>query len=622
MSGIVGLLNLDDGPIDAGRLESLTSAMQFRGPDARHTWNGGRIGFGQTTLQSVCDSGGEEHLCSLDDCLWIVADTRVDGQAELRDKLRAHGRDCRQSTSDARLILHAYAVWGDDCLEHIIGDFAFAIWDRRRCRLFCARDHLGVKPFFYARAGRSLVFGNTLDCLRAHPAVSGEIDERAIADFLLFGINQDPEASVFAAIRRLPAAHRLICSPGTMHVQRYWSLPPEGRVRYSDRRDYVDDFSARLDTAVADRLRSHRIGVLMSGGLDSTAIAASAKSLLAEQYPRFSLKAYACVYDRLFADDERRFAALAADALHIPIEYLVADEYALFEGWRTRELCPPEPADEPLAAIYLDQMQQMSAHCRVALTGWDGDALLSECPRRFGAVFRAPLHGVRRATDFIQRATKRYWRSRLGPRAATGKGNPGTDEALSAMPAWLDAGLVERLALPARWQAVQRARRACGRRHKGAYRVLGSPLLTNLLESYDPGVTRIPVEVRHPLLDVRVVEFVLSLPLTPWCIDKHLLRVAMRGRLPEAVRLRAKTPLAADPVLELLQRDGAHWVDGFTPAAALARFVRRSALPPIAGGRDSEQVWTDLRPLCLNFWLQRVTEPMKVSASEVLHEVA
>jgi asparagine synthase (glutamine-hydrolysing) len=191
MSGITGLLSLDGGPVDGQILSRLTGLMAFRGPDAQETWSGGRVGFGHTMLRTTFESQGERQPCSLDDDLWIVADARVDGRSELCRKLRSSGHDCHQSATDAELILHAYRAWGDECVRHLLGDFVFAIWDASRERLFCARDHFGVKPFFYARAGNCLVFSNTLNCVREHPGVSDELNDRAIADFLLFGMNQD-----------------------------------------------------------------------------------------------------------------------------------------------------------------------------------------------------------------------------------------------------------------------------------------------------------------------------------------------------------------------------------------------------------------------------------------------
>ena len=154
------------------------------------------------------------------------------------EALTAAGRRALLPASDAELILEAYRAWGDECVAHLLGDFAFATWDAARRRLFCARDHFGVRPFYYARAGEPLVFGSSLDELRRRPGVSGRLHEPAIADFLLFGYNQDPEATTFADIRSLAPGHSLVYEDGKVRTRRVLDaarrngvLPAGGGVR-------------------------------------------------------------------------------------------------------------------------------------------------------------------------------------------------------------------------------------------------------------------------------------------------------------------------------------------------------------------------------------------------------
>src|SRR5262249_25439910 len=182
--------------------------MTFRGPDARHTWVNGMVGFGHTLLKTTEESNREHQPLTVDGKAWIVADVRIDARADLIMHLEDRGECVEDGTTDAELVLHAFRVWGEDCVDHLLGDFAFAVWDRPRRRLFCARDQLGVKPFFYAHVGETVIFSNTLDCIRRHPAVSEKLNELAIGDFLLFGLNQDLTTTSFADIRRLPPAHR------------------------------------------------------------------------------------------------------------------------------------------------------------------------------------------------------------------------------------------------------------------------------------------------------------------------------------------------------------------------------------------------------------------------------
>ena len=139
-----------------------------------------------------------------------------------------------------------------------------------------------------------------------------------------------------------------------------------------------------------------------------------------------------------------------------------------------------------------------------------------------------------------------------------------------------------------------------------AYRRLAKAPWSWYFESFDPGVTRIPVEGRYPFLDVRLVSYLLAIPPIPWFIDKQLLRVAMRVVLPDPVRLRPKAALAGDPLRAQLREANVQWLDRFDATPELARFVDRTAVPQLAGGCDGHDPWLHVRPLCLNYWLRRV----------------
>src|SRR3990172_1680840 len=279
MSGIVGIFNLDGAPIDRIVLDRLTNALRFRGPDFQRTWFRGPIGFGHTLLRSTTDAGDEQQPLGLGGSTWIVADARIDCRRDLIHAFESHGQRDLADTADSELILRAYHVWGEKCVEHLLGDFAFAVWDASRRRLFCARDQSGVKPFFYAHIGPLFIFSNTLDCLRLHPAVSDRLNDLSIADFLMFDVIQDTAATAFADIHRLPAAHALVCEPQRLFIRRYWEPSLATPVHYRRPADYIERFNELLDQSVADRFRTESACVFMSGGLDSPTVAASATPL-------------------------------------------------------------------------------------------------------------------------------------------------------------------------------------------------------------------------------------------------------------------------------------------------------------------------------------------------------
>jgi asparagine synthase (glutamine-hydrolysing) len=302
MSGIVGVVHFDGEPVDRRLLKRMTGFMALRGPDAQEIWIDRNAGFGHTLLKTTDESESERQPFTLDGRAWIVADARVDARNDLIRKLKARGHEnLSADATDVEFILRAYLVWGEDCVEHLLGDFAFAIWDGPKEKLFCARDHLGVKPFFYAHLGQKLIFSNTLDCIRQHPAVSERLNDVAIADFLLFDLNQEQATTSFADIQRIPPAHVGRWSAGGMQLHRYWTLPIDEPVFFRRDDDYVDHFKELLDQAIDDRLRTKKIAVFMSGGLDSPAITATACRMLRDRSQDGEVRAFTTVIEGLTA---------------------------------------------------------------------------------------------------------------------------------------------------------------------------------------------------------------------------------------------------------------------------------------------------------------------------------
>jgi asparagine synthase (glutamine-hydrolysing) len=605
MSGIVGIVNLDGKPIDRELLRRMTDSMAYRGPDAQEIWIDGHVGFGHTMLRTTFESEHDHQPCSLDGQVWITADARIDARDDLIRQLRSKGRQIQKSVTDVELTLHAYHVWGDDCVQHLIGDFAFAIWEGPQQRLFCARDHFGVKPFYYANLANYLVFSNTLDCLRLHPAVSDELNDLAIGDFLLFGYNQEPFTSTFADIQRLPAAHYLTWSEGVFRLKHYWTLPTDGHIRYKRSSEYVDHFRELLQRAVDDRIRADHVGISMSGGLDSSTVAATAKEL-SRRGGSLDLRAFTMVYDRLISDQERYYSGLVAKALSIPIRYLVLDDYALYERWDEPELRCPEPNDFPLTAHVLDHLTRIAAHSRVMLSGDGGDPVLLHSRLYFDET----LKNFRLGT-ILACIGRHLWLFKRFPRI-------GFHSVLSDMlglsrppwrppyPIWLNDSFAARLDLRARYEQRSKEPEPVHPTRPEAYRSLTDHCWQNSFERADPGWTCVPVEGRYPFFDLRLVNYLLAIPPIPWFVSKDLLRASTRGILPEPIRLRPKTPLAEDPLLKRLQHRDVDWIDHFDSTPELAEYVDRNRVPTVAGANDCDQYWVNMGPLSLNYWLKNL----------------
>ena len=453
-------------------------------------------------------------------------------------------------------ILNAYQKWGDDCVHHLFGDFAFAIWDDRKQRYFCARDHFGVKPFYYTHIDNEFAFSSSLNELRLNPRVSNELNEIAVGDYLLFGVNQNLSTTIFKDIQRLPPGHTLTIDKGSITKRRYWTPDPSAEVRFRDPRSYVERFSELLAQAVRDRVTNDRVAISMSGGLDSTSLAAIARSLNKDVH------AFAVVYDNLIPDEERHYSTLAANHLGIPITHLSADRYDLFDG----EMDQPEPFRiSALTGQFNDLLRLCADFSPIMLTGYDGDAFMSlPQPSRF-------------------KGTKSRIKRLLRKEAMNTEGLPFS---------WLDESFAKRTHLSERWNqpSIEPASPS-------------NPIWTALFEGYDRSSTKLNLEVRHPFIDVRLVEFLSSIPVSPWRTKKHILREAMKDKLPAAVLNRRKTPLLVDPALQLVRRGSVRCLESFEVSPQLRAFVNLKRRRSLADEETSDALWANLRIFALNYWL-------------------
>jgi asparagine synthase (glutamine-hydrolysing) len=466
--------------------------------------------------------------------------------------------------------------------------------------LFCARDHFGVRPFYYSRTAHRLVFGNTLSAVRLHPSVPAELDESAIADFLLFAERRDPSSTVFAGIRRLPQAHSLVCTPGRFQVRRYWTFPQEDEIRYPRVAAYADHFRSVLERAVRDRCRASRVSVLMSGGLDSTAVAALARGFA-------GATAVTHVYDYLLPDPERHYAGLAAAELKIPSRLIPADAYGLYDPCEDAAHACPEPVNEPLWAIFREEFRTAAQSSRVVLTGEAGDEVLrpssdalQQCllEKRFPALMdylawhvlclgRIPRLGFR--TLLRRRPTQhRSW--------------------IPPYPRWLRPRYEIDMDLRGRWNDYWAPRPLRHSRKPEAYSYLFEQSWgAGGLDGYDAEYHRAAVEVRHPFLDTRVVRLALRLPSIPCCIAKRVLRQAMKDLLPGPILRRPKTAMVCDPIIARIAR-GAQLGQPWLGAARLREYADAGKVSESLRTPELGNIWYDCHPVSLGYWMAAGTK--------------
>ncbi|HEV2315101.1 MAG TPA: asparagine synthase-related protein [Candidatus Acidoferrales bacterium] len=605
MSGIVGIAYSDGRPVDSDLLRRMTNWLSFRGPDAQEIWTDGPVGLGHALLSHANNSEPERQPATLDGRTWIVADARLDARRELVDALRSSGREVNLSDADPQLLLHAYEAWGEACLDHLLGDFAFAIWDAKRAQLFCACDHFGIRPFYFAEVDHSFIFSNTLDCLRLHPPVSDRLNDAAIADFLLFGMNYDPASTSFADIHRLPRAHFLRWSHSGIYLREYWRPPTDGAIHYQRRREYIEHFGELFKSAVEDRLRTNKAGILLSGGLDSSSVAAVAHELHKEKYPALELHAFTSIHQNVSSDSDPSAARAVASAFQIPLHFSVVDSVGILDGWDDPNMHWPEPIAYPFPSTLTGEFKAIAAKVNVLFSGEGIDNLMEfEMIQHLSHLWREGRSG-RALADLAEHVLRRF-------QAPDGLRGPlrrmrrlfSPRESRASFPDWIQPDLAARFNLQARWSSpLDNLPWNTHPRHPRGYASLFLPQWDFLFRMENPGTTHQPVEVRYPFLDLRLVNFLLALPSMPWFFRKYLLRETMRGRLPEAIRLRPKTPSPFHPLLAALKCDETEPLVKMQPAHQLKHYINGSPASLLRPDMNEEEAELKINPACLNFWL-------------------
>ena len=604
MSGILTIVRTDGAPIEPSVATALMPSLAVRGPDGHSTCCRGNVALGHALLRTQVDQEDCQPL-TLDGHTWIVADARLDARSDVIAQLGLD-RHLASAASDAELMLRAYLKWDAACINQLLGDFGFAIWDARSSRLFVARDHLGVKPLYYARIGRWLVISSVLECVRMHPSVrQGELDDVAIADFLLFGHKADDGTTAFHDIHRVPPAHTLTWSPSGMRVQRYWELPVEEPIYCADA-EYAEQFTSLLDRAVADRLRTNRVAIFLSGGIDSTALAATAVRELGNAE---AVRGFTFVRGCLFDDDEGHQASIAARELGITAQCYDVDGQAGWPYFMATAIPEPLP-DASEAGEKARAHADMAMHSAVALFGEGPDNVMHyEWEAYIRHLWRG--HQWRRlSADFVRfvRHHKRLPAAAIWRLGAHRTDNPDT----APLPRWIAPSLVDRLHLRERWQRVMRGPRPSPHPTKPmAYWSLLNPLWHVVFDRVDPAYTGVPLDVRHPYLDLRLLRFLLRVPAIPWARDKHLFRYALTDRLPATIRSRPKTPLKGDPDYERGRRFG---LPPVRDSEALARYGCAARLVE-TGFQSPAEAESDLRFIALSYWLEQLRTGARLGAA-------
>ena len=526
------------------------------------------------------------------DRLLLAGTVRLDARAELRTALTAAGHELGDAAGDELLLATAYRAWGSSMAEHLIGDYAFVVWDPARRTMLCARDPFGVRPLYFIADAARLACSSSIEPLRALPDVGDALNMRAVADFLREGYTTDPRGTIWRDVHRVAPGHTVIVSllESVPLVRRHWDFPVPSPLRYRDPADYAAHYREVLGEAVRDRLRCGSATIQLSGGIDSPTLAVTARRVA----PQLALHAYTFVNERAVpTDDERRFAILAARAAGATQEIEDLSDQMPFEHLDDPAFRSSEPLDGAETATWRRFAVHAATRSPVQLIGEDGDALF--LPSGLRTMLRTQgLADVLADVASYARARGRlphtglYLRRRL--RSAFSR-PPGSNAP------WIRPGLLtSEAAVPAAPAITPHPIRP------ESHARLANPLWQSLLESIDPSAVPAALDVRLPLIDPRVIAFVWAIPPIPWCQRKELARVAFRDDLPAALLTRRKTPL-----YHFEEYQVARWRARALPvtlrSAAIREFVDFRTVETIFQNGSVHSMRAAWRVLALDRWL-------------------
>ena len=596
MCGIAGFVGLSDGapPPDRESLAAMVGAVRHRGPDEFGMYRDARAALGHARLSIIDLSTGQQPLCNEDGTLWVVFNGEIFNYLELRTELRALGHVFR-TQSDTEVIVHAFEAWGEQAFERFNGQFAIALWDVTRERLVLARDPLGVRPIYLCEHGGRLYFGSEVKSIfAADRAIPRALDPVGLAETFTFWTVVPPQ-SVFRGVRELPPGHLLTASRQGIQERCFWrprypTGPEEGF------QGSLDDAVAAVRQALEDavRLRMLRsdvpVGCYLSGGLDSSLVAALGRKVKGERFLTFSLRFEDAEYDE--TSFQREVAArIGSDHREVVVsreEIGAAFPQVVFHAERPLL----RTAAAPL--FLLSGLVQRSG-IKVVLTGEGADEMFAGYDlfrearvRRFWG--RQP--GSTARPRLLERLYPYLARSPVAQRAISreffGRGREAwAAPGFAHQTRWQPTAALHRLFLPALREAAARSD-VVGRllatlppEHdrwsflaRDQYMEVRTLLSGYLLSSQgDRMLMGHSVEGRFPFLDAGVVALANSLPASyklAGLDEKHVLKKAARGLVPESVLRRSKQPYRAPDALSFVGRAAPPWAADLMSEAALA----------------------------------------------------
>ncbi|HEX6386492.1 MAG TPA: asparagine synthase-related protein [Anaerolineae bacterium] len=555
MSGICGLVNFDDSPVERELLMAMAQPVSYRGPDGISYWQHTCAGLAYLSQAITPESLVERQPLVSSDVV-LVADGRIDNRDDLIRALGASGQLRTDSLTDVELILAAYNHWDTACAEHLLGDFAFALWDHRNRRFFAARDPMGLRPLYYWHDRQRLAFATEVQQLLTVPYIPSRLYEPAIGVFLT-GPFLPLDWSFYEGIRQLAPAQALLADASGVRTWRYWDADPAYTIRYKHESDYAEHFGELFKDAVACRLRSIKpVGLSLSGGMDSGSIAATIGWLYErDQVAQIPFRAYCYAFEELSSSDERHISRgitshYGLAQVDVPADHLwPLKEYPLHGPGRDDPYISPYQAlhDALLATAQADGIGLMLSGYRgdEIVGGWHVDYLGMLLDRQWQTLMRE-LTAMRQEQNrglwwavrrhLVSPIQQSFW-PRDGLRALF-FGSPETHP----YPPWVRPEFAERVRLADlvrdRFSAPRTIRRYGWHQR---YRQIFSNAAVRVAVHAERKQAQFGMGYADPWSDRRLAEFALAAP--QWIVHryserKRLARQAMRGVIPPDLRHR------------------------------------------------------------------------------------
>jgi asparagine synthase (glutamine-hydrolysing) len=566
MCGIAGIVSSDSLPHDASvRAARMCDIIAHRGPDEAGLRCDAHAALAHRRLSIVDLSSGQQPLSNEDGSIWVVFNGEIYNHADVRRDLEAHGHVYR-TRSDTETIVHAYEQWGDACVERFRGMFAFAIWDAPKRRLLLMRDRLGVKPLYWGRAGDSVLFASEIKAILASGLIEPTANRELLPELLSTRYTSG-EDTLFEGIHKLLPGHLLVFENGSVCTRQYWDVPMRTGAAAVERSgasspnpptSVVDQFRALLEESVRLRLMADvPLGMFLSGGIDSSAIAAIMAKMIDRPLQTFSVAFKARAFNEI------AYAREVAQAIGAESHEIVIDDGDFFGALPRLLWHEDEPIAHPSSVPLFFVSRLAREHVKVVLTGEGSDELLAgygKYPRvawnwRAGSMYeRVVPSAVRRAiaselVPHLPARLARYARRSFLAMDRTPESMCFDNFAsirLAEQQTLLSPDLRATIARTDPYRDSVSRFRAPGSHSTLLDRLLYADIKTYLVEllmKQDQMSMAASIESRVPFLDHKLVEFAAGLPddwkLSGWT-TKRILRESMKGVLPASILNRPK----------------------------------------------------------------------------------